>query len=581
MNEPQFNLDRALADIAAVSPSAQSTARAMELARNSLPKKSPPQRRWLWPLSIAAALILGAFLAAVLIPRSVSAQEALATTLKAGEDFKGWVHMSVHDGRVLPSPQPDWSSDWDTRTGDTVSKNTNSLGTTIFFRDAVKHQVFEYRSSTGAIRIGDWIGGTSVASSGVPLDYQNLMDQLKTSFGQDTFNITRSVDQGLDRFDFTVTDRPPTRQEQYFAQGDWLPLEHLSTVWVDPKAHLITRIIAGKSSVSLRYGPPELHSIYDAGAPRDARVEDVRPSAEAVAVFDRIDANHRKPFPDGVFITISTTADARNMKLYFRHAANWVTREYAVGHDHGKAGVEIPDHWQTTGADELFRRLGQTLPQGDSAGDGKTATGTEFDPKTGEAYHSYAAQWYDENGKSQFATGRDPGPALYTGTSGPFLERIRSATNYAYPQQGVEGRYGLGNVYDITTSFDHPGLIGVRTRLMTDDPTPRPRLVEEDWVDPAHNYRSVLFTQIGYEKPDGDDAPANDGVYGKGTTAFSDYDTLPAPDGRYYPGTSTETYWKADGKGNFVILSETQTEAHFFPNRALPPIPSHPAAALP
>src|SRR5689334_3166246 len=117
VNEPTPDIEQVFKDIASIAPSPETTARALARARATVAEAPRSRRSWLWPVSIAAVLIMA--LAAsipLVLSRSVSAQQALGTTLKATAAYKGWVHLTMAGER---------RSDWNTATGD-VSKYSNA-----------------------------------------------------------------------------------------------------------------------------------------------------------------------------------------------------------------------------------------------------------------------------------------------------------------------------------------------------------------------------------------------------------------------------------------------------------------------
>ena len=514
-------------------------------------------------------LISGSLLAVFAIAlqsRPMRAQEA--ATLPTG-GYLGWVHLSDGDDKNVSG------NSWNTRTGATASASGSGDAFNASLRDPVRLELSDYHASTGILRTNDLAPSPLGDSLNMhfPIAYDDLLAKLQTALGKENVKVNRTSEQGRDRYDFTLTFPPVKGFSDILARDQWSPLNTISTAWVDPKTGLLQKVTGGGKSVTLTYGAPEINSIYDLGVPRDAKVVSNRPTADAIAVYDRMEASLRKPIPDGILVKVETGKTFGAITLYYQHGVDWAIRNYRVntpGADHGE-GVDVPTDWQTTGADEFFHRLAIAMPSYECSGDAHVGWRKEIDPKTGEAYMSWAGQWFDEDGKMHSTEGKDPGAEKMTAWQILVLHTLNGPTSWAFPRDALSGRYSLENHFEIVTSPEHPGLLAVRTRYSWNPESDLSRGVEEGWVDPAHNDRAVLFIDTSYQDP-----PRRELDF-KVVQEFSDYDTYPAPDGRSYPRLCKGTTYHSDN-GKLAVSDERgNARTQFFPNRAIPEIPKNPA----
>ena len=562
MNEPlePMEVERVLGEIAGITPAPECTRLALERIGAALAAEPTQRRRWVLPASIAAALILVAGIGVSLLPSRASAQEALATTLKANEDYKGWVHLtSGKDGDSLH---------WNTQTHAIAGRYG---GTSMYFKNPETGEGFDYHGTTGLIRIGNYLTMPNDANQDTPLNFPALIEKLRAVAGQDAVKITQSADGGRDRFDITIATPTTQRLADIFKEGAG-SLGRPTSVWVDPKTKLISAALLDGQEITLTYGGPEIRSIYDAGAPKDAKIYDNRPTAEAMTLVRRVRARLDKPLPDGIMVMLYTATDPHisdDLTVYGRWGAQWARRSYplaSLGAADKKGGIQLPEHWQDSASDEFFRRLAETMPEREIGGDGTKAWDGLFDADTGEPYVSYATATMDENGKTTTTSeGKVAGRDECTGAAAQSLERICSPTRWFYPE-GTNTAYSTLNHLDLITAPDRPGEVALRA-LFPDNTPDSLRFMTQEWIDPAHEDRAVTFQTLTFIDPKVRQIDC------RVVKQFGEYATLPAPDGRSYPTVWTETTYDANGS---VQDGPTVTELRFFPGRRMPEIPKKP-----
>lgn len=563
---PRPDPEQTFAQLAEFAPTAESTRRALARVQAALPKARPARRlRWIVPASIAAAVLVALTITLALLPAKASAEEMLATTLKANEEYKGWVHLTYgkEDKTIIH---------WNTQNGDFAAQyqaiaphdSPAKPGIAARFVDKASGLFYDYHNDIATIRIGAWSPERHHPGSNTPLSFAGLLDQLHEVAGENAVKITQSQDRGRDRFDITIAKPAADQMPEEFQSGAG-SLGRPTTVWVDPGTKLIRAAVVDGKEINVAYGPPEFHSIYDAGVPRDAKIIDNRPTPEALAVVNRLRARIDKPFPDGIVVKLTYASSSAELQLYYRAGANWAARAYRVALPSETSpqvsSIQLPDHWQDAGSEELFRRMAAVFPESETGGDGTTAWDGEFDPVTGEQFLSYGIQDFDVSGKSRYRSGKAAGRQTYAGATAKSMERNFSPLLAIYPQE-INMAFTTDNHLDLITAPDQPGELAFRV-LFPDEAPGSLRFMTQEWFDPAHDDRSVLFQKLVFA------SSTSRQVEWRTDTRFAQYANLPLPDGRSYPTAWTETNY--DGAGN---ISDTRfTEFRFFPGRQLPDIP--------
>jgi hypothetical protein len=569
MKDEPIDVEGVLAEVGGVRPAPESTRRALARAEAALAREismaQRQERRWVLPMSIAAALIVAAGLTASLMPSRASAAEMLATTIKANEEYKGWVHLK-HGNDVTDYLH------WNTETRISATRMENAITHEVgyWFANPQTGTEYRYNSKRSEIRIGflspDWL----MRDQETPVQFSTLIGQLRTIVGADAVTIKQSTEGGLERFDIAIAQSKPEKERlpEAFDEGVG-SFGRPSTVWVDPKTKLINKVTAGKQEIYLTYGAPEITSIQDLGAPKDAKVVDNRPAAEVMAAVRRVQERLAKPLPDGVLVQV-TTCDGNDcptgLKVYGRRGANWALRSYPLivpGNTKAREGVALPAHWQSEGAEELFRRLVATMPEYERGGDGVKAWDGQIDAKTGEKFITWGQYDMDESGKTALKSeGKATGWQEVTGNRAKTYENIGSPTHWFYPDK-IGAAYSTDNHLDLITSPDRPGQVGFRA-LFPDNAPGTLRFMTQEWIDPAHEDRAVRFETLSFLQSNVRQ------IQYRTVKQFGEYATLPAPDGRSYPTLWTETTYDAAGN---VQGGSTVTEVHFFPGRRMPEVP--------
>jgi hypothetical protein len=585
MNEPlePMDVERVFGEIAGVTPTPESTRRALARAGAALAAAPRRRMRWVLPASIAAAVIVAAGIGLSLLPSRASAQEALATTLRANEEYKGWVHLSY--GKDMTR-----SEHWNTQTHADASyiegmfmADPSKAGeipeTRITFRNPDTGETSDYFSATGLVRIGTYLPEMSYEDPGLetPLQFPSLIEQLRAVMGQDAVKIVQSSDRGLDRFDITIAT-PATQRVVDFQNKGAGSLGRPSAVWVDPKTKLIRAALVDGQEMTLTYGAPEMRSIFDVGVPKVAKICDNRPTPETVATFKRVLVRAQKPFPDGVAVLLtvgSAPSSFMTLEVYGKSGEQWAMRNYPVASVGGLAptgrqgaarGLQVPEHWQDSGAGEFFQRLAAAMPTDETGGDGTKAWRFAIDQDTGEQVVTYYSETVDEKGGIVSSTeGKIAGREEYTGEAAKMMARTISPARWCFPTRTIAG-FASNCRVDLITSPDRPGETAFRVLVQGSTPDTL-RAIFQEWIDPAHENRAVSFQELFFR-----DAKVRQ-IEDRHVKQFGQYATLPAPDGRSYPTSWTETTY--DGDGN-VQYGPNVSELRFFPGRRMPEIPKKP-----
>lgn len=496
-------------------------------------------------------------LAALLACSGVQAQET------APQGHKGWVRITIGG-----MPPQDWNNETGAMAGASIRWNNEEV---IQFIDPARREQLEYLPATGVLYHGsadpqNTASQVEIART-MPLTVAGLLSSLRAALGDDAVKAVQSTDRRMDRFDITA---PPVPAEVNLklgplGAGNRVP----ASVWADPQSKLIRELRVNGKTITLAYDHP-IASIYDIGVPRNAKVIDNRASAEAWELHNRIQAAAERPFPDGVIVMLQqqiTGGKAVNGMIAFsgRSGGKWSMRSFPVaGNDPAAqrgAVLKLPENWRSAGADELFRLLATLVPSEDWSGDGKTVSMRNIDPFTGEVGYTDAIYRQGPDGRMTGTTERRAGPRIFTGESARMMERQYSLVSSLYPSDSAVGISSSRNKLELKKSPDQPGLAALRAATENRNS----RFIVEEWVDPAHNDRAVMFTTTSFN--------ASGIVSTVHVKEFGDYATLPAPDGRSYPTTMTDAYFSADANGNLASGGQTKTIYQFFPGRQLPPVP--------
>ncbi len=568
MSDNHFDPEQVFAQIAAITPAPGTTPRALVRTKAALPTAAPARLlRWIIPASLAAAILLAITITLALLPAHASAQEALATTLKADEAYKGWVHLGYGNDNKE-------SLTWNTQTHTSIrqsqeTKPGSAPTTRIFFQDPIANVLYDYRSAAGTLRIGLYRAELrGDADSSTPLDFPALLQKLRDIAGQTAVTIAHSADRGMDRFDITIAPPAIQRLADIFHEGAG-SLGRPSTVWVDPKSKLIRAALVEGQEIHLSYGGPDVHTIYDAGVPREAKVIDNRPAPETLAVVNRLRARADKPFPHGVVAVLTTRNNSQQLQVYDRAGDHWTMRSYGLPSlDKANStyrGLQMPAHWQDADADEFFHRVAAIFPNLEVTGDATHAWESQYDLNTGKQFVSIGNESVDKNGKTSYSETKLNGPQESTGQDAIGLAHFYNPTRDLYPRE-TNAAFSTDNHLDLLTAPDRPGQLCVHVVFPAADAGQGSRAITQEWFDPAHDDRPVTFQTLAFAN-----STARQ-IQSHSTTQFSGYQSLPAPDGRSYPTTWIET----DYDGNNNVQGVITTELHFFPGRRLPDIPKKP-----
>jgi hypothetical protein len=233
-------------------------------------------------LAAAIALVIGLAAVMMLSPRKVDAAEALAGAARATQDYRGWVH-------VVPAATSWWSAPFRPSIRG-VHINTAdgrfAVDAGVFGARIVEmmlpadHEVQMYTSISGKILVGSVSDDVAMLATKhgaeFPLKLADYLGRLKDR-GHAPPTVVETADQGLEKFDLTMTDGPGKAVEDDMPGGKM-------TVWVDPDSKLFRRVSTTLDGVATvmeySYGAPDIRDIHDLDVPRTARVIDARQPAE-------------------------------------------------------------------------------------------------------------------------------------------------------------------------------------------------------------------------------------------------------------------------------------------------------------
>ncbi len=555
MTDP-LDIERALADIAAVTPDDPTPAIAKVRTALAKPQQSI---RWLWPLSIAAAAALVVItLVIVSSSRPASAADNLATTLVANQGYKGWVHMTgsgIQEGEKI-------TRHWNTQTGMSALIDEINGETTINVRDPKARTFQEYRSSTGRIRIcelpAEEAGKLLQEAAQTPLMFSDIIEGMRSVLGEKSVTITQSIDNGMDRFDIHVDESAENRlwNDQLPPRKRWFGTESVPRhIWADRETKLIRDVTINEDDLLFTYGAPEMTSLYDLGVPRDAKIYDTRtyhPTKETLDVLNRLKAN---VLPDGI-AAILTEKD--NKSLSFRLSTHTETKSYGRIYDKvvlgesGEQGVlAIPADWTGVGADEFLRRAIATIPH------------QEMTLIDAVGVSGFKVRIFDDTGKLRGTTGPTrPLSPIFDGLS-------MGSPTYGVPMLPALSSGGAsGDQVELFTDKDHPGQLALHFTWHYDNPD-NPASESWLWLDPRQNDRPISIVTNANKISN---APPFQTLITHTEAQFSDFTTLPGAPPRTYPATVIATTYTPGPDGKLTIQSHEKATFHYFPGRSLPEV---------
>ncbi len=278
--------------------------------------------------------------------------------------------------------------------------------------------------------------------------------------------------------------------------------------------------------------------IYAFGVPRDARIIDTRPKADAKTVLDRLDARYKKGFGNYVGMITSTALDQDgkprmdrgNIQLYTQNGDAWFCLRYLVlspelakTKHRDMPKMDVPPGWPVPQIETVIQYAEDVLPWGFIVSDGeRTWAGTYF-----------------PNKKSYVGAGEVKGPARQIL---PMSKARESLPGEIWPSRLKLGLFGPNSKVELLTDDDRPGQIGLWVETVSyPTQTSKRRNVKIYWIDPSRDHMPVETIFRTYAK---DDRTIEHEI----RTQYLDYAQL--PNGQRYPAR-----WQ-------VIRSHSVTEYH-------------------
>ncbi|HEX4053169.1 MAG TPA: hypothetical protein VHX86_02790 [Tepidisphaeraceae bacterium] len=350
----------------------------------------------------------------------MDAAEALQNAANATRGFKGWVHvMPVGQGDPLSAIKLRVQSiDINTSSGD-FAIVANVYGALIVqMYSPAAHEMRTYTSLSGTVLISSVPGDAAETRRAAEFPFK-LADFLKriTSRGLTAPTVAESNDQGLQKFNLTLSDDSKKTLDQY----PELPNGN-ATLWVDPQSKLIRKMtsqIEGQPVImEYTYGEPNIRDIYDLGVPKTARIVDNRqvetdanrpamsnlpPTAQLVkdesidvkAFEARLQKRIDRDWGDFVLLECHKTGRGHSegqLTIDARQGDKALYAIYLLSPELALWGGEgFPKGWPTPMLSDVVSQLRSVRPLGSDAFDGKTAwhgdmiSGFNIQPTTGNS----------------------------------------------------------------------------------------------------------------------------------------------------------------------------------------------------
>lgn len=301
---------RHLRALSTYQPSPDSSSHALDSTRRALlqTRASSSRKRVLLRLSIpsaiAACLLAAAFLWSS--QPSASASEQFQQVVDSAKSYDGWIHIVTIPPQIPPQ-NPARSLSFPIRVPSSITYDANvSQGlmaevrqfegdTQITFRSLQSHTLDTYTKKTNEIRRLTWTSAPGTHEEEehdmaprdllLPRCLAGTLARVKSTLGHDP-SLKKFRDGNDDRFDVTLF--ASHEEEENFHRHSLSPSgtfpaatpippltpSHFS-LWVG-KNNSPTRLQfdtpVGTLTSTITYGTPPLHSIYDLGVPRDARI---------------------------------------------------------------------------------------------------------------------------------------------------------------------------------------------------------------------------------------------------------------------------------------------------------------------
>jgi hypothetical protein len=513
-------LEQTLARIASLAPTPLATQRALASVEKKIRAR---RRRWIVPLSLAAALLLLlASLLPLLFPARLSAAERLGQALDTTQAYKGWIRISSKA----------FEQYLDTQTHTQVliqrSQYNDTANTRIDYQNPATGEWSVYASRSNSITLSSIPPAQQdelhLQADILSFSHAQLLHRLN-DLNVDVSRITAQPDAGLDRYDIAPAIAAATQHRNF---GD-TPIP--ATLWVDPRTRRIAQYIVDDVAYTVSYDCPVFTSIYAAGAPRSAKIIDLRPSPEAIAAVARIHQRQTTPFPKGLSLFLEETSPRGPalLTVYGSAGDRWFRRQYPVrtSADPDPAKLDLPAHWNTAATDELLRRLPTA------------ALTSEMDGNP----HLVVIRYFARHQETDY-----PNPVASD------YAIIFAPPHFLYP---LATNYSPIWKLDMITSPDRPGQVGLHFQHL-------PQATHDYWIDPAHADRFITRIETTF------DTSSPSKIQSRTVTDFSNYQSLPAPDSRAYPTTWTQTLYTPDATGTLTPTQHQTTTFLFLPDKSLP-----------
>jgi hypothetical protein len=506
----------------------------------SLPEtgnERPFRRRRIMRITITSGIAACVLAAAGLLlftqnNRTASAAEQLQEAVEAGKAYKGWIHLTADSAGIKPppgAPALPKRVTYHSRTVDGARANVREYegGRDITIYWPATQEMVSYSAKTGEVHLSSLNDETVkvMQQNGMPATLGELLAMYKKQLGRDPVSVKETAEGVLKRFDITFF-ASDAEAEKFHKEHDSGFLGRQMSVWVNGDK-LMTRMQfddpSGKVTADISYGPPEIHDVYDLGAPRTAKVVDERLKDDLKGLMTRLDQRPIKGFGDYVALLAGyrqddagkVAADFGSVTLFAAKGDKWLANEYrlvATSRPRPENVLkELPPNWPAPDVAKLLPAL-------------FAGKATQYFIMDGD--HGWAG-WYQEGANPY------PGARVITAKErNMLLSEIALASKF-WPTSFNTGIGASGTTADLLRDAARPGLVGLHYKRVPIGQSGITYSSENTWwLDPARDdmpiETTLSSTETGQPKPE--------------SVTHTRYDKFAQlPNGQWYP-----TQWRED-----------------------------------
>lgn len=544
------------------SPSRELSESAVERAISRLhsPAVTPRSRKLIRRLVISGSIAAGLVLAAGLIwitgtAREVTAAELLQQVIQTTSAYRGWVHYVYpnEDGRLpeaINGIYPGWHMNRADGTWVVINHNQGGIGVTMW--SPSRRETAEYGSQMGEIHLSDLDPYDTRAVAHIveqmPIDFESELAFFRQVTGREPLRVTRDKSDSDLRIHIRYfdTEAEAAAVLKPISNHQCLSLE--TTLSIDPQTKLIQtkstlyvsrwedgiRSNGKPSTIRVLYGPPEIHDIYDAGAPRSSAVKDFRITGEAKSVWERIEQRRERGYGDGIALLWMSYGDTDqfSVRLYMQQGAARYHGDFYINPKpapDGQPRIAPFDDWPATSLEEVLRRARQANPGMVFVTDGKRAWGGDMSFRL--------TRWLKEI------------DLLYWEDSWP--HRI---SGEIWPSRRKMSLYGTGTEFSMSRDAAHPERLLLHSRSLYGE--------QLHWLDTSRDDMPLRTTSRQF---------TDDGKTVKSESDKEFLEWAQLTDGRWYP-THWRTTHREPKEGKIVEQKGWEYRLRIYPDAPIDPV---------